>query len=182
MQRTVRRLAGCLDRLSQGQRAVLVRRVGVGALRPRSRYFVARRLDIRPSRVARLERSGMRRLRAVSQNGGCGGEAAAVAPAGAPSFSSAQSHPPGADGAGASALGMHDAGTRETVARGEAGGERAGVKGEFESSDDDAKPATITPPGEPDDGADLTFLLLLLAAFVFGYAVTREYSSGGKPT
>jgi hypothetical protein len=180
MRRTVRQLAGCLDRLSQGQRAVLVRRAGVGPLRPRSRYVVARRLDIRPSRVARLERSGMRRLRAASQNGGCGGEAAAVAPAGAPNFPSASSPPPDADGA--SALGVHDAGTREAVARGEAGAERAGVRGEFESSDDDAKPATITPPGEPDDGADLTYLLLLLAAFVFGYAVTREYSSGRRPT
>jgi hypothetical protein len=174
----VRRLAGCLGRLSRGQRAVLVRRAGVGPLRPRSRYVVAHRLDMRPSRVARLERSGMRRLRAASQNG-CGGEAAAVAPAGAPAFPGSPSPPAGADGAGAS---RDDASTSEAVARGDAGAERAGVKGEFESSNDESRPATITPPDEREVGADLSYLLLLLGAFVIGYALTRELSSGRSTT
>jgi hypothetical protein len=182
MRRTVRRLAGCLGRLSAGQRAVLVRRAGVGPLRPRSRYVVARRLDIRPSRVARLERSGMRRLQAFSRAGGCGAAATAVAPGHAPSFPGAPPSQHAADGAGASTARTHDASTRSAAARGDAGEARAGVKGEFESSDD-AKPPVITPPGESDDGADLTFpILLLVGAFALGYAVTRELSSSGRAT
>jgi hypothetical protein len=50
---------------------VLTLRAGIGAAPPRSRGSVARRLDISVRRVARLERTGLRRLRALSGNGSC---------------------------------------------------------------------------------------------------------------
>jgi hypothetical protein len=71
----VRPLEGCLGVLPRLERRVLVLRVGVGDRAPRSRARVARTLDLPASRVARLERRGVRRLRALARTGGCGGSA-----------------------------------------------------------------------------------------------------------
>jgi hypothetical protein len=55
----------CLDELSRPQRRVLELRAGVGAAAPRSRRAVAKRLRITVRRVTRLERTGLRALRAA---------------------------------------------------------------------------------------------------------------------
>ncbi len=52
---------------------MLLLRAGVGAGPPRSRLRVARRLDLRPRRVLRLERTGLRKVRALARGGSCGG-------------------------------------------------------------------------------------------------------------
>ena len=59
---TVANASRCLDDLSAGQRRVLTLRAG-----SRSRRGVARRLDITVRRVARLERTGLARLRALTK-------------------------------------------------------------------------------------------------------------------
>lgn len=67
----VKRLSGCLGRVGHTERRVLVLRAGVGDARALSRAAVARRLEIPSGRVARAERHGIRRLRALSQRHGC---------------------------------------------------------------------------------------------------------------
>ncbi|WP_170179494.1 sigma factor-like helix-turn-helix DNA-binding protein [Solirubrobacter pauli] len=74
---TVTRATGCLDALPAEQRRVLTLRAGVGRQPARTRASVARRLDVSVRKVARIERAGLRKLRALAQRGGC---VAAVAP------------------------------------------------------------------------------------------------------
>jgi hypothetical protein len=64
----------CLGSLSRPERLVLTLRAGVGADAPRSRGTVAQRLRITVRRVTRLERAGLKRLRAV-----CGAATTSVA-------------------------------------------------------------------------------------------------------
>ena len=71
LRETVARATGCLDDLSQGQRRVLRLRAGVGEGPARSRTNVAKRLDISVRRVARLETTGLRRLRTLANRGAC---------------------------------------------------------------------------------------------------------------
>ncbi len=71
----VARLSGCLDELSGVQQRVLELRAGVGSASPRTRQGVARVLDIRVQRVRRIERSGLRRARALDRADACGGVA-----------------------------------------------------------------------------------------------------------
>lgn len=72
LRRTVARLAGCLYGVSPFDRRVLVLRAGPGRVRALSRLAVARRLDVKPRRVRRSERRGLRRLRGTSRFLGCG--------------------------------------------------------------------------------------------------------------
>ena len=71
LRQTVARATGCLDDLSPGQRRVLRLRAGVGEQPARSRTGVAKRLDISVKRVARLETTGLRRLRTLHGRGAC---------------------------------------------------------------------------------------------------------------
>jgi hypothetical protein len=80
LRRTVARLGGCLDDLSTSQQRVLELRAGVGAADPRSRRGVARVLDLRVDRVARIERRGLRNARALARTDGCGSAAGGAAP------------------------------------------------------------------------------------------------------
>jgi hypothetical protein len=50
---------------------VLTLRAGIGPGAPRSRRSTARRLNISVARVARLERTGLERLRELAKRGGC---------------------------------------------------------------------------------------------------------------
>ena len=79
LRETVASAGRCLDDLSAAQRRVLTLRAGVGAGPPRSRGGVARRLDISVRRVARLEGTGLSRLRALARSGGCGAPAETLA-------------------------------------------------------------------------------------------------------
>jgi hypothetical protein len=63
LRRSVQRLSGCLDELSDAQRRVLELRAGVGEASPRTRRGVARALEYRVQRVRRIERRGLRRAR-----------------------------------------------------------------------------------------------------------------------
>jgi hypothetical protein len=56
------------------ERRVLILRSGFGSPRPSSRARVARALELSTRRVTRLERRGLRRLRALARRG-CGGSA-----------------------------------------------------------------------------------------------------------
>jgi hypothetical protein len=170
---TVRRLAGCLDGLRQRQRRVLVLRTGLGPRAPMSRARVGVRLDLPVARVARIERRGVRRLRALGEDG-CGGIAAetAIALGAAPgALPGPPAHPapmsegaPGRDGA---------SGSRTDPPR-------SGVKGEFDASPDD-KPAVVVPPVGRDGagGTDLSIAAVLLGVLMLGYALRRELSSSG---
>jgi hypothetical protein len=71
LRRTVLALPACVQRLAPLERRVLVLRAGVGARAPRSRRRVARRLDLSVRRVARVERAGLRRLRALGRSNSC---------------------------------------------------------------------------------------------------------------
>jgi hypothetical protein len=73
LRRMVTRLSFCLDNLTTVQRRVLVLRTGLGSARPHSRRGVARLLDLRVRRVARIERRGVRDARRLSRAGACGG-------------------------------------------------------------------------------------------------------------
>ena len=78
---TVRRLQDCFGALSALERRVLVLRAGVGAGPPRTRFRVARRLDLSMRRVTRLERRGVRTLRRLAGAGRCGAAASRPPPA-----------------------------------------------------------------------------------------------------
>ena len=78
LRRSVQRLSGCLDELSDVQRRVLELRAGVGAASPRTRRGVARALDLRVQRVRRIERRGLRRARELDRADACGGVSASA--------------------------------------------------------------------------------------------------------
>lgn len=69
----------CLGQMPRGERRVLTLRAGVGLAHPRSRAQVQRITGLPRTRIAALERSGLRRLRSLAQADGCG-QAASAAP------------------------------------------------------------------------------------------------------
>jgi hypothetical protein len=161
LRRAVLSHEACLGQMPRGERRVLTLRAGVGLAHPRSRAQVQRITGLPRTRVAALERSGLRRLRSLAQAGGCG-QAASTAPG--------TLAPP----------------TGVSVAHGIANGAsipRIGVLGERQSS---ASVTTASPPPDgssdsgrpllhaPDSAVDLGPILLfvLLAGFVF--AAVRE--------
>jgi hypothetical protein len=73
----------CLGSVPQSERRVLRLRAGVGIARTRTRAEVAHLTGMRRARVARLERRGLKRLRALSGAGTCM-SAGSAAPAGVP--------------------------------------------------------------------------------------------------
>jgi len=180
LHRTVTHLRGCLDDLPTAERRVLVLRTGVGARHARSRAGVGRALDLSPRRVGRLERRGLRRLRALARGGRCvgGGStrpgALAPAPTPTPTWETA---------------------TIVSAARGPFAAprseDRIEVKAEQESSDSDRDgvPAELAPPadqrpGTPpppaavvnrggDGGIDLTIPVLLLVALACTWLAVR---------
>jgi len=77
LQRTVARLRGCLDRLTDEQRRVLSMRAGLGPRPALSRTQVARRLDLGLTQTRRVERRALRRLGALDGAGMCAAAAAA---------------------------------------------------------------------------------------------------------
>jgi Sigma-70, region 4 len=67
----VLRLRGCMGKLPRAERRVLILRAGIGIGHVRTRRQVARLTHLRRGTVARLERRGLRQLRALGRSGGC---------------------------------------------------------------------------------------------------------------
>jgi DNA-binding CsgD family transcriptional regulator len=110
LRRLVRRMHGCLGILSRGERRVLLLRAA-----GRSPARVARITHVSVGRVERLERAGVKRLRAAARGGGCGGGATdASAPALA--ATSASASPPTSAVAATTPKTGDDAGTRGEAA------------------------------------------------------------------
>jgi hypothetical protein len=161
LRRAVLSHEACLGQMPRGERRVLTLRAGVGLAHPRSRAQVQRITGLPRTRVAALERSGLRRLRSLAQADGCGQVASTARGALAP--------PTGVSPARAIANG--------------ASIPRIGVLGERQSS---ASVDAAPPPPDgssdsgrallhaPDSAVDLGPILLfvLLAGFVF--AAVRE--------
>jgi hypothetical protein len=181
---TVRRYSGCLGELPLREARVLVLRAGIGPGPALSRARTGDRLDIPTRRVARLERRGLRHLRAAAADG-CGGGAA-----GRTIAETVLAALGGGDGGAAAAVGagISDAASGGARTGGSGGSAQggSGVKGEFESSDDDGgsgRPAVSVPPVTADEGGTTAFSIaaLLLGLLMLGYAVRRELRAGGPP-
>ena len=164
----VRRLAGCLGQVREGQRRVLVLRAGLGPRHALSRGQVSRRLELPMPRVRKLERRGVRRLERLAHSGGCGSSGAFVAGgAGAdggggtttPRLAAAGTGPLAADAGPA-------AGIEGEVARSE-------VKGELERSRSVPPAALVSPRGDVK-ATDLSLLAAALGIALLAFAVRRE--------
>ena len=175
--------------MSTLQRRVLLLRAGVGAGPPRSRQRVARRLDLRLRRVMRLERTGLRKVRALVRGGSCGGgDGGSGAAAGSGST--------GGDGGGvmlASANGVSAAAGADGVDSGSGSssgsgsgsgggnGESGGVRGESDSTPGLFGNGDVAGPSAVPGGTPLIIgIALILLAALAGYAapqVGRRVSS-----
>lgn len=122
---------------------MLTLRAGVGSGPPRSRGGVANRLNITVRRVVRLERTGLRRLRALAKGGGCA----------APSQTQSQSATSTAGAVAplaAAAIRPSSSGGKDT---GGNGGGSGGDRGKGGGSDSGGKPGgTDTPEESPRNG------------------------------
>ncbi|HET9739266.1 MAG TPA: hypothetical protein VFP78_14215 [Solirubrobacteraceae bacterium] len=193
VRRAVLRFSSCLDDISSLQRRVLLLRAGLGAGPARSRRSVARKLDIRPRRVMRLERRGLRRVRALVRGGVCGaGDGGTGVPSGGAAAGAGGARGGGgsailasADGASGSAgAGDTSAGSGSTTGSGSDGGESGGVRGES-----DSRPPELFSTGGAGSGSSavpggtpiaIALALVLLAALA-GFAapqVGRRVRSG----
>jgi hypothetical protein len=77
LRRDVARFAGCLEALPGVEGPLLAIRAGIGGAEPASLGDAARRLGISTHRAARIERRGLRQLRAAGRSGACAPGAAA---------------------------------------------------------------------------------------------------------
>jgi hypothetical protein len=165
----VERLAACLDRLPDTPGQVLRLRAGLGSEAAQSRRAVAHRLDIGVRRVARAERRGVRRLRALARSSGCGGSTAAAA-GGEESAAGGAGTSPGESGGGAAATG-----DGESAAGGKAvGAAQAGVKGVSRSSADDERSNSLPEPLGTVAGVGISPVLLLVALGLLIFAIRQD--------
>jgi hypothetical protein len=175
----VHRLAGCLDELRYASRRVLMLRSGYGPGAPLSRSQVVDRLDLAARRVKRLERRGLRRLRTLQRQVGCGGNAASSTVAG--STGDTRFAPrPGVleDTSGGSDGGVGNGGVAGAFRTGLATPAFA-VEDIFESSPDSSSSSSSKPPAwfvqQPSDGIGIWSLLAFVAGLgLLGFAVRRE--------
>jgi hypothetical protein len=169
LRRLVTRLSACLNNLNNVQRRVLVLRTGLGSARPHSRLGVARLLDLRVRRVARIERRGVREARHLSRAGACGGVAA---PGTATALAAGGSADSGGDAAGGGG------GLVPEPDKGQVAGESAahdsttgseGVRAESETK----LPPPLTGGGTGRDAGGVSLAIgitLILLALVAGFA------------
>ena len=180
MRKTVRRNAGCLDALPMREVRVLVLRAGIGPGPALTRERTGDRLDIATRRVVRIERRGLRHLRAAASDG-CGGMAGAGSSEVVATVLAAYG---GSDGSGTA---VADSGAATGSSPGGSDEPRSGVKGEFESGNGNgaatarSTPAITVPPLGRVEGttAWLSIAAVLLGLLMLGYAVRRELRSGG---
>jgi hypothetical protein len=164
------RLQGCLGRVPRAERRVLVLRAGIGIARTRSRAQVARITGLRRTSVARLERRGLRRLRALARTGAC----AALAPA-AISALPVSGPPPGGGGLvpRGQVLPEHRSGTSPS-------GPRTGGKNAHQSTELPlARPGGARAPQPGGSSFDLAFVYVPLALLVFALLLAREVRRTG---
>ncbi len=147
---------------------MLVLRTGLGSARPHSRRGVARLLDLRVRRVARIERRGLHDARALDRAGACGG--------GGGGGGGAASTPT----ALATGAGTNDSGGGGPVPepdQGEVAGESSGHDSSTGSGDVRGESATRLPPplggggGRDAGGVSLAIgITLILLALAAGFA------------
>jgi hypothetical protein len=169
LRRTVLRFHGCLARVPRSERRVLSLRAGVGRLRPHTRTEVARITHLPRARVVKLERRGLRRLRALNRAGACqdAGATTTVAMA-APGTGTAV--PPAAGGSGqrSGVLAEH----HSSASSKDGGSQGKPERGELSIS----RPATSGPAGS---SFDLALVLGPLAFLAFLLVITREVRRNG---
>jgi len=166
LRRLVTRLSACLNDLNGVQRRVLVLRTGLGSARPHSRRGVARLLDLRVQRVARIERRGVREARHLSRAGACSGAATPNTPTALAAGGSSA----GGDGGGGGLVPEPD--------KGRVAGESAVSDSSTGSGDARGESATQLPPplsgggsGRDAGGVSLAIgITLILLALVAGFA------------
>jgi hypothetical protein len=162
------RLKGCLGRVPRAERRVLKLRAGVGIARTRSRAQVARITGISRARVARLERRGLRHLRALGRAGACAvtPTAGSSAAAGLPVAGAPQGGGPQSGAATGQVLAERHSGTSHPA------------KPESESSMKQSIELPLGRPGSASTGGsssfDFTIVLVALALALLGFVLVRE--------
>jgi hypothetical protein len=176
LRRAVRRLGSCLPALPRSERRVLLLRAGDRSGHTRSRTRVARITGLTRRRVTHLERSGLRRLRALATTNACHG-------AGGSDSATTTAAAVGAWGVGTPTAGggttaVADHGTHRT---GAGSGSGPGVAPAIlESPRDRARELSTSPGGA--SGIDLALpALLLLGAAAVAVGV-REIRRANRPT
>ena len=177
----MRELRSCLETLPRLYRRVLVLRAGIGSQDVLTIAQTARRVDRRERAVRRIERRGVRRLRAADRDGRCG----AAAPDGAGATGTVQAGDElavagttaaGSSGAAPASGGGASGGSGSgAVRRGDSSsGDRGGVKGEQRSGGRRTSPSfpgsLVTPEGK---GIPALFLILVALGALGWFAVHR---------
>jgi DNA-binding CsgD family transcriptional regulator len=155
LRRAVLRLRGCLGRMPRAERRVLLLRAGDGTTRTRSRSEVARMTGLSPARVTKLERRGLRRLRALGRQGACApasGTAFVVITGIAPSAAAAA--------AGGAAFSGQRSGDGQLKGLGTESVPRLSIGG------------LTGPPG--GSAFDLGYAMVVLAVAIAGFALVRD--------
>jgi hypothetical protein len=166
---TVLRFRGCLSRVPRSERRVLSLRAGVGRLRAHTRSEVARITHLRRARVIKLERRGLRRLRALNRAGACqDAGAATTAMTVAPGTGTGTPAPPaGTPGDRTAVLAEHHSGANQ-----DSGSQGKPERAELSIS----RPSTSGPGGS---SFDLALVLGPLAFLAFLLVITREVRRAG---
>jgi hypothetical protein len=166
---TVLRFRGCLSRVPRSERRVLSLRAGVGRLRAHTRSEVARITHLRRARVIKLERRGLRRLRALNRAGACqDAGAATTAMTVAPGTGTGTPAPPaGTSGDRSAVLAEHHSGASQ-----DSGSQGKPERAELSIS----RPSTSGPGG---GSFDLALVLGPLAFLAFLLVITREVRRAG---
>ena len=171
LRKTVRRFAGCFGQLPARHRKVLSLRAGFGSEPVSTRRRVGQRLDVSAVRVARIERRGLRVLRTLGRDGGCGAAAtttATAAGAAAATTSDGESQPPAASGAEV-----------RTVATDRTAGLRSAAGGDSDGSGNGGGPMAFLPP-LPKGASDWWYSVLLLGLVLLGWALRRELGAPAR--
>ena len=168
LRRTVLRFHGCLSRVPRSERRVLSLRAGVGRLRPHTRSEVARITHLRRARVVKLERRGLRRLRALNRAGACQDAGASTTAMTAAPGTGTPLPPAGTSGQRGAVLAEH----HSSAASKDSGSQGKPERAELSIS----RPATGVPGGS---SFDLALVLGPLAFLAFLLVITREVRRTG---
>jgi Sigma-70, region 4 len=181
LRRAVAQLRGCFYAIPTGARRVLALRAGLAGGPPRSRAYVADRLDVSGTRVARIERRALRRLRSADRADGCSVRGSAVALV--TSGSGLRSLLP------AVVLGRQPAlvDTDSLDGRGGVLGARASSGGDGGPDADGTGPRSLGLAGDLDSGAGpdhgLILILLLISAGLLAAILSLQRGrTGGAPS
>ena len=156
---------------------MLALRAGLGDRPVSSRRRVSARLNFSVARVARIERRGLRRIRALVRDGSCGSAGAAGATGGAAGSTGATSST-GATGSAAESSGV--AGTTDTSGAGAQGGEtgsRSAAGGAPDSAERNTALALV--PAAQEQASDWSIAVVLLGLLLLAYALRREFGPSG---